>query len=200
MGDDRGDRPQTDEDETHRPRAEVRSWPTNSANKHGDAQQPSQFHFESWEERCHIAYGLQFFPSSFYPRVRGASHGHIPDNALLHKSTILSRGRYQRGKEKLPVMANDRVPINYQTPSFPSLYDPLAGRHNTAYYLYHTNDIWRFTLYWTFIFYGSTHLLVAGYAVLTHFRHWSIIWLVPIIYAIIAALEALLAGSIVGLV
>ncbi|KAF7719518.1 Uncharacterized protein PECH_001511 [Penicillium ucsense] len=95
-------------------------------------------------------------------------------------------------------MANDRVPINYQTPSFPSLYDPL--QQNTAYYLYHTNDIWRFTLYWTFIFYGATHLLVAAYTVLTHFRHWSIIWLVPIVYAIIAAVEALLAGSIIGLV
>ena len=97
-------------------------------------------------------------------------------------------------------MANNRVPINYQTPSFPSLYDPLPSHRKEAYYLYYTTDIWRFTLYWTLIFYAVTHLTVASCAVLTHSRNWSVIWLVPLVYSVVAGLEGLLAGSIVGLV
>lgn len=97
-------------------------------------------------------------------------------------------------------MANNRVPINYEVPSFPSLYDPLPVHHQQAYYLYYTEDIWRFTLFWTLIFYGATHLTVAGCAVLTHFRNWNVIWVVPLVYVFIAALEALLAGSIIGVV
>ncbi|KAJ5660191.1 hypothetical protein N7507_006642 [Penicillium longicatenatum] len=97
-------------------------------------------------------------------------------------------------------MASNRVPINYNTPSFPSLYSPLPYHHKEAYYLYYTTDIWRFTLYWTLIFYGVTHLVVAGCAILTHFRNWSVIWLVPLLYGVVAGLEALLSGSIVGVV
>lgn len=97
-------------------------------------------------------------------------------------------------------MSDNRIPINYQTPKFPSLYDPLPSHHKEAYYLYYTADIWRFTLYWTLLFYGATHLTVAGCAVLTHFRNWSVIWLVPLLYSVVAGLEGLLAGSIVGLV
>lgn len=96
-------------------------------------------------------------------------------------------------------MSSSRVPINYQTPGFPSLYDPLPSHHKEAYYLYYTKDIWRFTLFWTLIFYGATHLTVAGCASLTHCRNWSVIWLVPLLYTFIAGLEALLSGSIVGL-
>lgn len=35
---------------------------------------------------------------------------------------------------------------------------------------------------------------------LTHCRNWSVIWLVPLLYSVVAGLEGLLAGSIVGLV
>ncbi|KAJ5777165.1 hypothetical protein N7520_000411 [Penicillium odoratum] len=97
-------------------------------------------------------------------------------------------------------MASNRVPINYHTPSFPSLYDPVPSHHKEAYYLYYTTDIWRFTLYWTLIFYGVTHLTVAGCVTLTHCRNWSVVWLVPLLYAVVSGLEALLAGSIVGVV
>lgn len=97
-------------------------------------------------------------------------------------------------------MAANRVPINYQTPDFPSLYNPVPWRHKEAYYLYYTKDIWRYTLFWTLIFYAATHLPVAGCAVLTHSRNWSVIWLVPLLYSLIAGLEGLIAGSIVGLV
>ncbi|KAL3457511.1 integral membrane protein [Aspergillus heterothallicus] len=96
-------------------------------------------------------------------------------------------------------MANNRVPINYVTPPFPSLYDPFPGRSNVAFYLYHTHDIWRFTLYWTLIFYISCYLAVAACAIALQGRNWRICLAVPIVYAATGGLEALLAGSLVGL-
>ncbi|KAL4889228.1 hypothetical protein BDV59DRAFT_121591 [Aspergillus ambiguus] len=97
-------------------------------------------------------------------------------------------------------MANNRVPINYQTPEFPSLYDPFPRPHNVAYYLYYTSDICRFTLYWTLIFYSATHAAVAAWAVAMQCRTWRISLAIPVIYVIIGCLEALLAGSIIGAV
>ncbi|KAJ5888731.1 hypothetical protein N7495_008772 [Penicillium taxi] len=97
-------------------------------------------------------------------------------------------------------MANNRVPINYQIPGFPSLYNPIPGHDREAFYLYYTTDIWRFTVYWTFIFYALTHLAVASWVVLTHFRNWSVIWLVPLLYSVVAGIEGLFAGSIIGVV
>ncbi|KAL3439529.1 hypothetical protein BDV09DRAFT_4034 [Aspergillus tetrazonus] len=95
-------------------------------------------------------------------------------------------------------MANNRVPINYVTPPFPSLYDPFPGRDNVAYYLYHTKDIWRFTLYWTLIFYIACHLAVAACSLVMQGRNWKICLGIPIFYAAIGGIEAVVAGSIVG--
>lgn len=95
-------------------------------------------------------------------------------------------------------MANNRVPINYVTPAFPSLYDPFPGRSNVAYYLYHTRDIWRFTLYWTLIFYICCYMTVAACALVMQGRNWKICLAVPVVYAVTGGLEAVLAGSIVG--
>ena len=98
-------------------------------------------------------------------------------------------------------MSNNRVPINYIIPAFPSLYDPLSTTHDThVSYLYYTQDIWRFTLYWTFIFYAATHLPVAACAVVMQCRSWKTGWAIPVIYAVVGGLQALIAGSIVGLV
>ncbi|RHZ72062.1 hypothetical protein CDV55_108047 [Aspergillus turcosus] len=98
-------------------------------------------------------------------------------------------------------MANNRVPINYQTPPFPALYDPVPTHHPPqVYYLYYTRDIWRFTLYWTFIFYAASHLAVAACAVVTQGRNWRVCLAVPLVFSVIAGLEALLAGSIIGLI
>ncbi|PLB33930.1 uncharacterized protein BDW47DRAFT_85397 [Aspergillus candidus] len=97
-------------------------------------------------------------------------------------------------------MATNRVPINYQTPAFPSLYDPFPRPNTQAFYLYYTQDIWRFTLYWTLIFYSASHLAVAAFALLMQGRTWRICVAVPLVYIVIAGLEALLAGSIIGLV
>ncbi|KAL4778311.1 hypothetical protein BJX76DRAFT_362855 [Aspergillus varians] len=95
-------------------------------------------------------------------------------------------------------MANNRVPINYVTPPFPSLYDPFPGHANITHYLYHTGDIWRFTLYWTMLFYVSFHLAVAACALVMQGRNWRIGLAVPVVYAVFGGIEALLAGSIVG--
>lgn len=97
-------------------------------------------------------------------------------------------------------MTDNRVPINYQTPAFPSLYDPFPRPNAAVYYLYYTRDIWRFTLYWTLIFYLSSHLSVAAWALAMQGRSWRICIAIPLVYGIIAGLEALLAGSIIGLV
>lgn len=97
-------------------------------------------------------------------------------------------------------MASNRVPINYQTPQFPSLYDPFPRPHNVAFYLYYTSDICRFTLYWTLIFHAATHAAVAAWAVLMQGRTWKIRLAIPVVYVVIGCLEALLAGSIIGAV
>ncbi|KKK18145.1 hypothetical protein P175DRAFT_0483805 [Aspergillus ochraceoroseus IBT 24754] len=97
-------------------------------------------------------------------------------------------------------MANNRIPINYVTPSFPSLYYPFPAQNVDAYYLYHTRDIWRFTLYWTLIFYQACYITVAVCALVMQGRSWRIGIAVPVLYVLIGGLEALLAGSIVGVV
>lgn len=89
-------------------------------------------------------------------------------------------------------------PLDYVTPSFPSLYWPFPVNGNQAYFLYRTSDVWRFTLYWTLITYASLHLSTSGYAVIVQWRNWKVIWIAPLIYAIAGGVEAVIAGSIVG--
>ncbi|KAI5295011.1 hypothetical protein KEM52_002609 [Ascosphaera acerosa] len=92
--------------------------------------------------------------------------------------------------------------LNYQTPPFPSLYGrPINPEPGEARFLLYTTDIWRFTLYWTLIFYSAAHGAVAAYTLLVQHRNWKVVgWAVPLGFALIAGLEALMAGSIVGLV
>lgn len=95
------------------------------------------------------------------------------------------------------------APLDYATPPFPSLYWPLNAKPGVANYLYYSNDIWRYTLTWTLIMVLGTHLVVAAFAMLMQLgkgkRAWQYVWIIPIFYAVIAGIEALLAGSIVGL-
>jgi hypothetical protein len=94
---------------------------------------------------------------------------------------------------------SSRVPLDYSAPAFPSLYLSLFGVAGENNYLYYTEDIWRFTLCWTLILYGGTHLAVAFCAVAVQWRNWRVMWAVPLIYGIVAGMEALLAGSVTGL-
>jgi hypothetical protein len=63
--------------------------------------------------------------------------------------------------------------------------------------------MWRFTLLWTLIIYALFHLGAAGVALSMQVgkkrSNWKFLWMVPVVYLIVAGLEALFAGSIVGL-
>ena len=114
------------------------------------------------------------------------------------------------------------TPLAYQCPSFPSLYWLVGPPHLVKpAYLYNWRDIWRFTFYWTLIIYEAAHLLASTYAVVNvwwgsrhHRTTWGMgrktrskrafgvisgMWAVPIIYCVVAGIEAALAGSVVGL-
>jgi len=104
--------------------------------------------------------------------------------------------------------ANTRLsnpaPLDYVTPPFPSLYWPFEAHPGVAKYLYFADDIWRFTLLWTLIIYAGFHLTTAAFAVFMQLgrgKHtFKCVWIIPITYALIAGIEALLAGSVVGLI
>jgi hypothetical protein len=63
-------------------------------------------------------------------------------------------------------------------------------------------DIWRFTLLWTLITFALSHLAAAAIALAMQVGHrrsnWKYLWLVPLGYVVVAGVEALVAGSIVG--
>ncbi|KAF5003528.1 hypothetical protein FDECE_9915 [Fusarium decemcellulare] len=96
-------------------------------------------------------------------------------------------------------------PEDYRTPRFPSLnvqtlYDLSADKRYTLYYVL---DVWRFTLLWTIIIYACFHLAAVLIAMFNHGwkkSSWKFLWAVPVVYLLLAGLEAVLAGSIVGLV
>lgn len=90
-------------------------------------------------------------------------------------------------------------PSDYTTPRWPSLFwPPLEDR----FVLYHLSDMWRFTLIWTFVMYACFHWAAIGIALIVQIgkkkTNWKYLWTVPIIYSAIAALEALVAGSVTG--
>jgi hypothetical protein len=72
-----------------------------------------------------------------------------------------------------------------------------------ANFLYYPNDIWRYTLIWTLLIYALFHFAAAVFAIGMQLgkgkKAWRYVWIIPIAYAAVAALEALLAGSFVGL-
>lgn len=96
-------------------------------------------------------------------------------------------------------------PEGYRTPRFPSLnvqtvYDRSPTRVYTLYYIH---DVWRFTVIWTVIIYVLFHVAAVVIALFTHGRRistWKYLWAVPIVYIVIAGLQALVTGSIVGAV
>ena len=90
------------------------------------------------------------------------------------------------------------VPLGYVTPSFPSLYWPLNNEKFSLSYLYYTSDIWRFTVYWTLIFfagfYGSAGL-IASYS---HRKTAGGIWIM-FFYLVAGGIQAIASGTVVGL-
>jgi Putative transmembrane protein 170 len=110
------------------------------------------------------------------------------------------------------------VPLDYDRPCFPSLYWPINPSPGESRYLYYQSDIWRFTLYWTLITYAGVHLSASLWAVLMQLRAvvatktkplgepnkirqtlaW--VWIIPVVYLVVAGIEAVFAGSVVGLI
>jgi hypothetical protein len=92
------------------------------------------------------------------------------------------------------------IPAEYTVPPFPSLFWPPQA---SSIILYELDEMWKFTLFWTLILYGLFHLGAVGIAVLMQggkrMSSWKYLWLVPLIYALIAGFEALIAGTLVGL-
>lgn len=88
----------------------------------------------------------------------------------------------------------------YTTPPFPSLYWPP---HERTYALYYVQDVWRFTVIWTFIIFSIFHASAALIALLMQVGRrpfaWKYLWTIPLLYMVAAAIEALFAGSIVGI-
>lgn len=114
---------------------------------------------------------------------------------------VLSIIVHQLAKSKMSYRTTGAVPPGYQTPPFPSLYWPIkpnAG-FDRPKYLYYSQDVWRFTLFWTIIIFEASHIVASLYAVAVQWRNWKLMWIVPLVYMLVAGVEAVLAGSVVGL-
>ncbi|KAF1961711.1 hypothetical protein CC80DRAFT_488147 [Byssothecium circinans] len=94
--------------------------------------------------------------------------------------------------------ARSSAPQGYVTPEFPSLYWPSPIRGSQHVYLYYPNDVWRFTILWTVIFFSVIHFAAAAWASVVQWRNWRLIWITPVIYVGIGSIEGFIAGSAVG--
>ncbi|KAI1813930.1 hypothetical protein GGS20DRAFT_446673 [Poronia punctata] len=88
-------------------------------------------------------------------------------------------------------------PPGYSVPDFPSLCWPPD--RCTLFFVY---DSWRFTLLWTLILFIGFHLSVAAIALFMQAGKprpiWTYLVAIPVVYGIVAGVEAVVAGSIVG--
>ncbi|RYO88827.1 hypothetical protein DL766_010158 [Monosporascus sp. MC13-8B] len=95
----------------------------------------------------------------------------------------------------------DYPPASYRNPRFPLLYWPPQEKNSAIYSLW---DSWRFTTTWTLILYVLFHLSAAAVALFMQIGKkrstWKYVWAVPVIYVLVGGIEAVFAGSIVGLV
>ena len=92
--------------------------------------------------------------------------------------------------------------LNNVTPTalpFPSLYWPPKIDSVESHYLHHSRDVWRFTFFWTLIIFEGVHVIVSLYALAVQWRNWKMMLAVGVLYMAVAGIEAVLAGSVVGL-
>ncbi|KAF2634798.1 hypothetical protein P280DRAFT_554324 [Massarina eburnea CBS 473.64] len=94
--------------------------------------------------------------------------------------------------------ASSAAPAGYVTPEFPSLYWPLPLHGTQRFYLYNPNDIWRYTMLWSVMFFGAIHFTAAAWACVVQWRNWKFIWITPVVYLVVGGLEGFIAGSVVG--
>lgn len=110
----------------------------------------------------------------------------------------------EQSLNQLQMRSPTNPPANYTTPRFPSLNvkdlsDPTTDKRYTLFYI---EDVWYFTVLWTLIMFWAFHLGAVLIAFFTHGWNkssWKYLWAVPVIYMVMAGLEALLAGTVVGL-
>ncbi len=79
------------------------------------------------------------------------------------------------------------------------MYWPINAKPGEAVYLYYYGDIWRFTLFWTLIVYGAVYLSASAYALAMQTQNWKSAWVIPLVFGVVGGLEAMLAGSVIGL-
>ncbi|KAF8606011.1 hypothetical protein BDV93DRAFT_490165 [Ceratobasidium sp. AG-I] len=103
-------------------------------------------------------------------------------------------------------------PLGYITPSFPSLYDPRLEFKDSdpsnpspgTHYLYYSFDVYRFTLYWTLLFYASSFALCGTCAllvrVLSKRRAPKLFVTVVLAFILIGTFFAVVGSAIVGYV
>lgn len=88
---------------------------------------------------------------------------------------------------------------NHTTPHFPALYWPISALPGEPQYLYDVKDSWRFTFFWTLIVFEACHIAASSYALAVQWRNWKKMVSVVAVYTVLAGFEALMAGSVVGL-
>lgn len=88
-------------------------------------------------------------------------------------------------------------PPDHHLPRFPALCWPPH-----ACVIYSVYDSWRFTLTWTLILFIAFHLSATAIALLMQVGKprsiWKYLVAIPIVYTVIAGVEALVTGSVVG--
>ncbi|CAG8590130.1 3215_t:CDS:2 [Paraglomus brasilianum] len=84
--------------------------------------------------------------------------------------------------------------VEPDSPSWPSLYWPLS---ESKVNLWSPNDMIRFTLYWTIIFFEVIYGVAGLWALVVSWRYkWS--YMIPVAFVVTALLTGSLSGSIVG--
>ncbi|KAL7414304.1 hypothetical protein BDY24DRAFT_440749 [Mrakia frigida] len=90
------------------------------------------------------------------------------------------------------------IPVDYEVPSFPSLYAPNLDNRG-AHYLYFAEDMWRFTVLWTLIFIGLIHLVGGTIACLVFFhKHPLLAASAPFIATAYGLIIAFISSAMVG--
>lgn len=98
----------------------------------------------------------------------------------------------------LLVLVGSDVPVGYTVPPFPSLHLPIGSAQYHLSFLYHTYDIWRFTMLWTLIFYEAFALCAVTWATIAS-RKISTGLMAVGTYALLSGIQGMISGSITGL-
>ncbi|ODQ78519.1 hypothetical protein BABINDRAFT_14672 [Babjeviella inositovora NRRL Y-12698] len=98
------------------------------------------------------------------------------------------------------ISINDDIPLGYSVPPFPSLHWPLAGENAYSQaFLFYKNDIWRFTLIWTLIFFGVFYLCAGVVAAIGHRRLIGSLSIL-VTYIVLGGVQAAMSGTVAGFV